>query len=165
MLAWWVELVSQNVSSSIDDKINVSLPLPPYSVYILHMLVMSQCMRFPTTCYVRPVKAQISLRIRAVWSEPLLVALIFHKCYATDWTWFGVSKLKRRLHRLVWVKMSTRWKFHATVYASVGEDSPRALLQNIFWSVARQPESAVVEYTVSEYVCKNVSVCCLTLVF
>ena len=34
----------------------------------------SQCMRFPTMWYVRPAKPQISLRIRAVWSEPLLVA-------------------------------------------------------------------------------------------
>ena len=31
---------------------------------------------FPTTWYVRPPKPQISLRIRAVWSEPLLVAWI-----------------------------------------------------------------------------------------
>ena len=53
--------------------------------------------------YVRPAKPQISLRIHAVWSEPLLVAWIFNECYATDWTSFWVSKLKRRLHRLVWV--------------------------------------------------------------
>ena len=45
-------------------------------------------------------KAQISLRMRAVWSEPLLVALIFYDCLATDLTPFGVSKLKRRLQRL-----------------------------------------------------------------
>ena len=50
--------------------------------------------------YVGPAKAQISLRIHAVWSEPLLVAWIFYDCYASDW--FGVSKLKRRLHKLVW---------------------------------------------------------------
>ena len=53
--------------------------------------------------YVRPAKPQISLRIRAVWSEPLLVAWVFYDCLATDWTPFGVSKLKRRLHRLVCV--------------------------------------------------------------
>ena len=34
----------------------------------------SQCMGFPTVWYVRPAKPQISLRIRAVGSEPLLVA-------------------------------------------------------------------------------------------
>ena len=41
--------------------------------------------------------------IHAVWSKPFLVAWIFYECYATDWTSFWVSKLKRRLHRLVWV--------------------------------------------------------------
>ena len=35
------------------------------------------------------------------WSEPLLVAWIFYECEATDQKSFGVSKLKRRLHRLV----------------------------------------------------------------
>ena len=35
---------------------------------------LSRDMRFPTMWYVRPAKPQISLRIRAVWSEPLLVA-------------------------------------------------------------------------------------------
>ena len=53
--------------------------------------------------YVRPVKAQISLRISAVWPEPLLVAWISYDCSATDGTAFGISKLKRWLHRLVWV--------------------------------------------------------------
>ena len=53
--------------------------------------------------YGRPAKAQTSLRICAVWSEPLLVAWILYEFQATDWTPFGVSKLKRRLHRLVWV--------------------------------------------------------------
>ena len=48
-------------------------------------------------------KSQISLRVRAVWSEPLLVAWIFYDCYATDWTTSGVSKLTKRLHRLLWV--------------------------------------------------------------
>ena len=37
-------------------------------------------MRFPTMWYVRQAKVQISLRIRAVWSEPLLVAWIFYDC-------------------------------------------------------------------------------------
>ena len=56
-------------------------------------------MRFPAMWYVRPTKAQTSQRIRAVWSEPLLVALIFYDCQATaKKTSFGVSKLKRNLH-------------------------------------------------------------------
>ena len=41
---------------------------------------MIQCMRFPTMWYVRPAKPQISLRMRAVWSEPLLVAWVFYDC-------------------------------------------------------------------------------------
>ena len=41
----------------------------------LEMIInLSQCMRFPTMWYVRPAKPKISLRIRAVRSEPLLVA-------------------------------------------------------------------------------------------
>ena len=60
-------------------------------------------MSFPTMWYVRPAKPQISLRIRAVWSESLLVAWVFYDCKTTDWTPFGVYKLKRRLHMLVWV--------------------------------------------------------------
>ena len=60
-------------------------------------------MRFPTMWYVRPAKPQISLRIHAVWSEPSLVAWLLYDCKATGWTSFGVSKLKRRMHRHIWV--------------------------------------------------------------
>ena len=72
---------------------------------------MSRDMRFPTMWYVRPAKAPTSLRMRAVWSEPLLVAWIFYS--------FGVSKLKRRLHRLVSVyscQMPHCWKSHVTAH-------------------------------------------------
>ena len=41
---------------------------------------LSHDMRFPTMWYVRPAKAQTSLRIRADWSELLLVAWIFYEC-------------------------------------------------------------------------------------
>ena len=64
---------------------------------------LSRDMKFPTIRYVRQAQPQISLRIRAVWSVSLLVAWIFYECLATDWTPFGVTKLKRRLHRLLWV--------------------------------------------------------------
>ena len=40
----------------------------------------SQYMRYLTMWYVRPAKPQISLRICAVWSEPLLVAWVFYDC-------------------------------------------------------------------------------------
>ena len=52
-----------------------------YWVYVLlhlqRIMYLSRNMRFPTIWYVRPAKPQISLRIRAVWSEPLLVAEYF----------------------------------------------------------------------------------------
>ena len=67
------------------------------------LLQMSHGMRFPTMWYVRQAKPQISLRIRAVWSEPLLVACIFYECWATDWTKCEDSKLISRLYRLLWV--------------------------------------------------------------
>ena len=60
-------------------------------------------MEFPTMWYVRSAKPQVSLRICAVWSEPLRLAWIFYDCSATNWTPFGVTKLKRGLHRLTWV--------------------------------------------------------------
>ena len=73
------------------------------SIWVIQM---SRDMRFPTMWFVRPAKAQISLRIRAVWSEPLLVACIFYDCRTTDWTSIGASKPKGRLHRLAWVDTS-----------------------------------------------------------
>ena len=50
---------------------------------LIHMLLsscfwLSRDMWFPTMWYMRPPKAQTSLRIRAVWSEPMLVAWIFY---------------------------------------------------------------------------------------
>ena len=74
-----------------------------YSLPDIMHFHMSRDTRFPKMWYVRPVKAQTSLRIRAVWSEPLLAAWVFYDSEATDWTSFGVSKLKRRLHMLIWV--------------------------------------------------------------
>ena len=59
---------------------------------------MSRDMRFSTMWYVRPAKHQISLRIRAVWSETLLVAWIVYEYQATDRTSLGVA-----MHRHVWV--------------------------------------------------------------
>ena len=63
---------------------DTGLVLEPLTAGKLHLRVyikfsiavrshMSQCMRFPTMWYVLPTKAQTSLRIRAVRSEPLLV--------------------------------------------------------------------------------------------
>ena len=46
---------------------------------VFHIPHMSRDMRFPTIWYVRPARAQTSLRLRAVWSEPLLVAWVFYE--------------------------------------------------------------------------------------
>ena len=64
---------------------------------------MSWGMRFPTILYVRPVKAQTSLRIHAVWSEPLLVAWIIYMSVKLLVNIIWSSKLKRSLQRLIWV--------------------------------------------------------------
>ena len=71
--------------------------------FVQKLSYMSRDLRFPAMWYVRPTKAQIGLRIRAVWPEPLLVAWIFYDCKATDRISFGVPKFKKRLHRIVWV--------------------------------------------------------------
>ena len=63
------------------------------SMGVGEFLKMSRSMRFPTMWYVRQAKPQISLQV--IW--------IFYDCWATDWTPSGVSKLKRRHNRLVWV--------------------------------------------------------------
>ena len=70
------------------------------------LIWLSRDMRFQTMWYARPAKAQTSMRIRKVWSEPLLAAWIFYEYQTTDLTSFGVSMLNRRLHRLVWVYTS-----------------------------------------------------------
>ena len=71
------------------DVINSSVQRSVYNL--------SHDMRFPTMWYVPPAKPQISLRIRTVCSE-LEYSITVKLYYRTA---FGVSKLKRRLHRLV----------------------------------------------------------------
>ena len=80
---------------------------------------LSQCMRFPTMWYVRPAKPQISLRIRAVWSEPLLVAWVFFDCWATDWTHLEFLSLKGGCtgsSESIHVKMPHCWKSHVAAH-------------------------------------------------
>ena len=47
---------------------------------ILNYQKTSRDMRFPSMWYVRPAKAQASLRKCAVWPEPLLVTWILYVC-------------------------------------------------------------------------------------
>ena len=94
---------------------------------------LSRDMRFPTMWYVRPAKAQTSLRICAVWSKPLLVAWIFYDCYATDQASFGVSMLERRPHRLVWVyTCQNATLLEITCHGSITLKQP--VLSSIAWS-------------------------------
>ena len=44
--------------------------------YLQHMF----WLRFPASWYVQPAKSQISMRILAVWSKPLLIAWIIYDC-------------------------------------------------------------------------------------
>ena len=78
---------TQTASSLVNDNISVCertfnifidcIFLYTYEVTLLNQR-MSRGMRFQTMWwYFRPAKPQISLRIRAVWSEPLQVAWIF----------------------------------------------------------------------------------------
>ena len=77
----WLLLRLEVLLCSINLQYVLSSKSPSCGIYN-----MSQCMRFPTMWYVWPAKPQTSLRIRAVWSEPLQVAWIFYDCKATDRT-------------------------------------------------------------------------------
>ena len=77
---------------------------------------MSRGMRFPTMWYVRPTKPQISLRKRAVWSEPLLVAWVFLIVKLLTEHSLEFLSLKRGCRgspESTLVKMSNWWKSHA----------------------------------------------------
>ena len=47
---------------------------------MLHLARYEQRNEISNNVDVWPAKAQTSLRIRAVWSEPLLIACIFYDC-------------------------------------------------------------------------------------
>ena len=64
---------------------------------------LSQCLRFLTMWYVRPAKPQIRLRIRAVWSDPLLVVEYHMIVKLLTEHHLEFLSLKGRLQRLVWV--------------------------------------------------------------
>ena len=68
-----IEIVDHDITTCLKEE---QKPLNTQNVIVQ----MSRDMRFPTMWYVRPPKAQTSLRIRAAWSEPLLVAWIFYDC-------------------------------------------------------------------------------------
>ena len=93
----------EELKHQMNKQANIDSCFCNVSIYFLYYIYMSRDMRFPTMWNVRPAKPHISLSIRAVWSEPLLVAWIFFDCQSTDQTSFVVPKDKRGLQRLVWV--------------------------------------------------------------
>ena len=99
-----VEIISWSISTKVWDQAGIELATPGSAVSFASVTgQVTDCATRPTMWYVRPAKAQTNLGLRVVWSEPLLVVWLFYDCKATDRTSFRVSKLQRRLHRLVWV--------------------------------------------------------------
>ena len=74
-------------------------------------------MRFPTMWYVRPAKPQISLRIRAARSEPLLVAneysMIVKVLTEHHLEFLSLKAGCRGSSKPTLFKMSNCWKSHA----------------------------------------------------
>ena len=80
---------------------------------------MSQCMRFPTIWYVRPAKPQIGLRMRAVWSEPLLVteySMNIKLLTEYDLEFLSLTRGCKGLPESTHVKMPHCWKSHVTAH-------------------------------------------------
>ena len=80
---------------------------------------MSGNMRFPTMWYVRPTKAQTSLRRGAVWSEPLPVACHSMSFKLLSEQHFGFLSLKgvcTGSSESIHVKMSHSWKSQVAAY-------------------------------------------------
>ena len=83
---------------------------------------MSHNMRFPTMWYVRPAKPQISLPLRAVRSEPLLVTRIFYECKLLTEHHLEFLSLKggrKGLSESTLVKIPHCWKSHVKAQLSI----------------------------------------------
>ena len=140
----------------VDFVMKYSLKCGIYKgIYANKIQYLSRDMRFPTMWYVQQAKPQISLRIGAVWSEPLLVTWIFYDCSATDWISFGVPKLEGDCtgsSESTVVKMPHCWKsyvrliFHLNELLSISRSKSRSaspkkgkfinylMLRNLSWS-------------------------------
>ena len=84
------------------DRFNIHL-LPCHVCTPQPLYNMSCLMTKPTNWHVRPVKTQISLGIRPVWSESLLSAWRKLASLATHWAHSKDSDQTGRLPRLIWV--------------------------------------------------------------
>ena len=81
MIVWAIEVLLYFEISDFDiETLSESLDMMklPFEMFVIHN--MNPKMRFPTMWYVWLAKAQTSLRICAVWLEPLLVTWIFYEC-------------------------------------------------------------------------------------
>ena len=85
---------------------------------------MSLDMRFPTMWYVQQAKAQTSMRIPTVWSEPLLVTWIFYEVsYWINSIWFHFLKGGcTGSHVPIRVKMPHCWKSHVAAHILKAEE-------------------------------------------
>ena len=128
---WTLTSTSHSSFSTINHQ-NGSLSYTIVERFDVHV---SHDMRLPTMWNVRPAKAQISLRIRAVWSEHLHVSWTFYDSPASyrllTKHQFAFPKLKRRLHGLVWVypcQTPHCWKLHVVTHL---------LLWSLVWTNTR----------------------------
>ena len=79
---------------------NLYLHLNKKHFYILcafYPITLSRDTRFPTMWYVRPAKSQISLRIRAVWSEPCWTANFTFRKFYTVKNWYKFLRAREKL--------------------------------------------------------------------
>ena len=84
---------------------------------------MNHGMRFPTMWYVRPARAQTSLRVRAVRSEPLLVSYLEYSMRVKLLTGHHLEFLSLKvgytcLSESTHVKMPHCWKSHVKAHMS-----------------------------------------------
>ena len=76
----WASPVYEVINTHMKEVIYVhKMQCKLYTLKNLY-IQMRRDMSFPTMWYLRQAKPQISLRICAVWPEPLLVAWIFYDC-------------------------------------------------------------------------------------
>ena len=68
-----------------------------------HHEYLSHCMTKPTKWHVRPIKTQISLGMRPVWSESSLSARRNLESLAIHWMHSEDSDLTGRMPRLIWI--------------------------------------------------------------
>ena len=100
---------------------------------------MSRGLRFPAMWYVRPAEAQTSLRICAVWSEPLLVAWKSMLVKLLTEHHLGFQSLTGGCtdsYESSYVKIPHCWKSHVTAHLSL-------LLMLIHWWVGIPPRGPI----------------------